>query len=171
MADIVETIAAAIRDRVATETSQAAITTLVGEKQRHKHKAPPLVVWVPQQSPLERNARRTAGTNQAEIAIDLAKFEIHIWQTSFENCRISMHNIVAAARHLYGPNVVKFTGYTPENGESHGYGNNGELFILDTELMISVSDTISPTVTVDGFSGDVIAELPGGDEVVGSLAQ
>jgi len=169
VADIMETAVAAIRDLIATESHETAVPSHHGAKYIHEHGKPPRIVWVPKKSDY-LPAKRAGKSPQAEIGIDVAKYDVHVWAASFENARILSHNIIAAARRLY-PTKLVFKGWDPNGGSTHDYATEGELFILDVEAQVRVDEFIAPTATVAAYKGNAIAELPAGDETYTATSQ
>ena len=169
MAHITATAIAAIHARIDTQISPATLPYKIGAKYIRAHDRPPRVVWAEANGPIDPTKR--AGGNAAEIGIGAARFEVHIWDTTLEAARISMHNIIAAARQVYDGPLIRFTGYDPMDDGSTNMTSLGEGFILECEMRVKVPEFIAPTTVLTTFQGDAIAELPAGDETYASWNQ
>ena len=164
MADITTTAIAAIHARIDTELAPATLPYAIGRKHIRAKATPPRVVWAEARSPILPTKR--AGGNPAEIAIDAARFEVHIWHTSQENAWLTLCNIMAAARQLYAGSLIRFTGQAPMADQSTAMTPKGEGFVLQVEMRIAVTEFVAPTATLQYFGTETTIQLPGGDELL-----
>ena len=168
MADITETAIAAIHTKIDAELSPDTLPYKIGAKYIRQKATNPRVVWAEADTVFEPAKR--AGGNPAEIAVDASAWDVHIWHTSRENARTTMHNILAAARQVnYGSSWFRAKGYKPMQDASMALTAKGEGFVMRVEILIAVPEYIQSTVVVTTFEGDAIAELPAGDETVATL--
>ncbi len=164
MADPTSTAIAAIHARINTEIAPDTLPYKIGRKHVRAHDAPPRVVWAEAKSPI--HPTRRAGGNPAEIAIDAARFDVHIWHTSSENAWLALARIMAAARQLYAGPLLRFLGDTPMDDASTAMTPLGAGVVLQVEMRLAVFEFAAPTATIEHIGLEAIIELPGGDELL-----
>ncbi len=169
MLAVIETAIAAIHAKIDTENSPATLPYKIGKRYIRAKDAPPRVVWTEGKAPIKPTRR--AGGNPAEIGIYVANLDAHIWQTTLEAARASMHDIMAAARHEYAGPLIVFTGYDPMEDGSVSLTSLGEGFVLHLQMRIKLAEFTGDTVTVTQIDGTAVAELPAGDETYTTTTQ
>ena len=169
MTDICETVIAAIHTKIDAALSPATLPYEIGEVKIPKNDSPPRVVWSEVEGDIEPTKR--AGGNPAEIGVWVCAWDVHVWHTTRENARLTVGNIAAGAvMSGYGPAKVRFKKPRPMHGATKSMTAKGCGFVMRCEMLVKLSEEIAATAVVTKFSGDAIAELPAGDEVVASLA-
>ena len=121
---------------------------------KQKHADLPRIEWEEVGGTIDLSARgaRTGGVSGG-IGTDFATFRVTVWHDSMANCRITLCNLILAARGAVdGPNV-QFGSYEwIDDAET----KKGRKLTVPVRLSLPVPAEVSPTVSLESTSHQVL---------------